>query len=123
MQIKRTSRFTAVDKPSAKSVSQTEKSSGPAVHPFAIRPPDALKAITERKSRRLKEWQKLAILQRALEPYAAEAREHLPGDLRQIEEKVRQKMLEEGFQEEIASEAGDETVTAILDSKAQTGQT
>ena len=119
MQIKKTSRFTAVDKPSRKSVSKTENPSGQTSHPFAIKPPDALKAITERKSRQLKEWQKLAILQRALEPYASEAKERLPDDLRQVEEKVRQRMLQEGFKEEIAAEAGDETVSAILDTRSK----
>lgn len=114
IQVKKTSRFVSVDKPSRQSISKTEKSAGQAAHPFAIKPPDALKAITERKSRQLKEWQKLAILQRALEPYASEAKEHLPKGLRLVEEKVRQRMLEEGFKEEIAAEAGDETVSAIL---------
>ncbi|MBI4125091.1 MAG: hypothetical protein HY609_04265 [Deltaproteobacteria bacterium] len=122
MQIKKTSRFAAVDKPSRKSIAKTDESSGQAASPFAIKPPDALRAITERKSRQLKEWQKLAILQRALEPYASEAKEHLPPDLRQVEEKVRQRMLEEGFKEEIAAEAGDETVSAILDTRSKQKQ-
>lgn len=122
MQIKKTSRFTAVDRPARKSASKIQGSSEQTHSPFAINPPDALKVITERKSRQLKEWQRLAILQRALEPYASEAKGHLPQDLRQVEEKVRQRMLEEGFKEEIATEAGDETVSAILDTRSKQKQ-
>lgn len=93
----------------------SETGSEAASSPFAARPADALKAITERKSRGLTEEQRLALLQKALEPFANEARSHLPTPIGQLERKVRKRMLEEGFGKEVASEAGDETVTVLLD--------
>ncbi len=110
--IRKTSNVISIRKGSAaKSVSQTQSST--TASPFAIKPPDPLKSITERKSS-LSELQKLAILQRALEPYAHEARRHLPTRLQKIDIKVRTKMIRDGFSEEVATEAGDEAVTAIL---------
>lgn len=82
--------------------------------PFAAKPVDVLKAITERKSRPLTEEQKLALLQNALKPFASEARGHLPQNLTRVEKKVRKRMIEEGFSDVLASEAGDETVSALL---------
>ncbi|OGQ05560.1 MAG: hypothetical protein A2W61_01730 [Deltaproteobacteria bacterium RIFCSPLOWO2_01_44_7] len=98
---------------SSKSVSSTSESSS-AVSPFAAKPVDALKAITQRKSR-LSEEQKLAILQRALSPFSNEARGHLPTDVSQMEEEVRKRMMKEGFSETVANEAGEETVDVLLE--------
>ena len=96
------------------------RSSTSTTSPFAMKAPDGLKALTERKSQ-LNELQRLAILQRALEPYAARARKHLPSDVQKIEKKVRSRMIKEGFSEEIATEAGDEAVSTILISKRSKG--
>lgn len=95
----------------SKSVSPAKSST--TASPFAIKPPDPLKSLTDRKSS-LSELQKLAILQRALEPYAQDARSHLPPHLQTIDKKVRTKMIKDGFSKEVATEAGDEIVTAIL---------
>lgn len=118
--IRRTSKVIPFEKTSrsggvSKTSSQTTSS------PFAIKPANPLKALTERKSR-LTEEQKLAILQRALEPYAKEARSHLPDTVQKVRERVRRKMLEKGFPKEVAEEADDETVSAILDTKSRQGE-
>lgn len=85
--------------------------------PFDSKPVEALRSITERKSRGLTEEQRLKLLQNALEPFAKEARSRLPGDVKDIEKEMRKKMIQEGFAKEWASEAGDETVSAILDAR------
>lgn len=90
--------------------------------PFAANPLETLKAITGRQSRPMTEEEKLRLLQNALKDFAAEARKHLPKNLGDMEKKVRSKMLAEGFSEEVAAEAGDETVTAILDNSVKRTQ-
>lgn len=81
--------------------------------PFATKPTETLKGILERKSSLLEDA-KLAILRKALQPFATEASSHLPQDLSSIEKKVRRKMLEEGFSEVVAEEAGEEAVSVSL---------
>ena len=113
--VRRTSKVISLGKASSKGVSGVGSERG-VPSPFAISAPDPLKALTERKST-LGEKERLAILQRALEPYADEARRHLPPGMQKIEKKVRHKMLKEGFPKEVANEAGDETVAALLDTQ------
>lgn len=113
--IRKISKGVSFEKTSGKGVAGAS-SKGSAPSPFAISAPDPLKALTERKST-LGEKERLAILQRALEPYAEEARRHLPPGMQKIEKKVRHKMIKEGFPKEVANEAGDETVTALLDTQ------
>ena len=115
--IRRTSKVVPFEKTSGKGVSGAGSAKG-APSPFAISAPDPLKAITERQSK-LGEKSRLAVLQRAFEPYAEEARRHLPPGMQKIEKKVRYKMIKEGFPKEIANEAGDEAVTALLDTKSK----
>lgn len=110
--IRKTSNVVSLGKAGGKSVSGTKQSTTTS-SPFALKPTDPLKALTERKSS-LTELQKLAILQRALEPYANEARGHLPANLQKIDRKVRTKMIKDGFATEEANEAGDEVVTALM---------
>lgn len=117
--IRKTSNVVSLGKASRKTVSGTS-SATQAPSPFAISPPDPLKSITERKSRSLSEWERLALLQRALGSFAEEARKKLPSEVRSVEEKVRKKMIQEGFAKEVASEAGDETVSAILTTRSKT---
>lgn len=83
--------------------------------PFDAKPLNPLKAITERKSRFLSEGERLRLLQQALEKFAAEARRHLPERLKRMEGKVRTRMIQEGFSSEVAREAGDETVSLLLE--------
>src|SRR3990167_7634394 len=100
-------------KEGAKSSSKTS-SAGETLSPFAAHPADALKSLTDRKSRPLTEEKKLALLQGAFKTFSLEARSHLPSPIRKVEKKVRKKMIEEGFSTEVASEAGDEAVSALL---------
>lgn len=116
--IRKTSNWTSLGRASGKTVSGAS-SATEAPSPFALKPPDLLKSITERKSRSLSEWERLALLQRALGSFAEEARKKLPSEVRTVEEKVRKKMIQEGFTKEIASEAGDETVTALLHNRSK----
>lgn len=110
-------------KEGAKSSTASKTPSAETLSPFAAHPAEALKSLTERKSRPLTEEQKLALLQGALKPFALEARHHLPQALTKVERRVRKKMIEEGFSTEIASEAGDEAVSALLTSKVSRKKT
>lgn len=115
IKVRKTSNVVSIGGAKGKTVSGASGSTA-APSPFSISPANPLKAITERQTK-MNEWQRLAILQRALEPYAREARGQLPSNLQKIEKKVRRKMLEEGFTTESANEAGDEVVTALLGKK------
>lgn len=118
--IRKTSNVISLGKASGKTVSGGS-SATQAPSPFAIKPPDTLKSITERRSRVLSEWERLALLQQALGSFAEEARKKLPREVRAVEEKVRKKMIQEGFSKEVATEAGDETVTALLQNRSKVG--
>lgn len=111
--VRKTSNILPFDKVSSSSETSADKNTS-VTSPFAAKPAQSLKSLTERKSRPLTEEQRLALLQRALQPFANEARSHLPVDVSSVEKKVRKKMLEEGFSEVIATEAGEETVDALL---------
>lgn len=119
IQIRRTSNVITLGKKEGAKSSSTSKTSsaGEPLSPFAAHPADALKSLTDRKSRPQTEEQKLALLQGAFKTFALEARSHLPSPLRRVEKKVRKKMIEEGFSDVVASEAGDEAVSALLSSK------
>lgn len=117
VQIKKTSNVITLRRTSGKTAGVASSTQAPS--PFALKPPDPLKSIVERRSRTLSEWERLALLQRALGPFAEEARKHLPKEVRTIEKKVRKKMIQEGFAEAVAAEAGDETVTAILSTRSK----
>ncbi len=110
--IRKTSNVIDIKRTGSKS-SESETVQQP-ISPFASGPVNPLKSITERKSRGLTEEQRLALLQNALRPFATEARSHLPSDLSEFEKKMHKKMLEEGFPEVVANEAGDEVVDALL---------
>lgn len=84
--------------------------------PFAVSSADPLEQLRERKSK-LTEAQRLRLLQNAFKPFSEEAKKHLPEELVKMEKAVRNKMLEEGFDEPFADEAGEDTVSAILDSR------
>lgn len=117
VKIRSTSNVVSMNRKEGAKSSSGSSSVSSTASPFAAKPVDVLKSITERKSRPLSEEQKLALLQNALKPFANEARSHLPASLGNVEKKVRKKMIEEGFSSEIAAEAGDETVTALLETK------
>ena len=88
----------------------TEKSS-----PFAANPTEGLRRILKDKKGSVSEEEMLRRLQDAFEPFAEDAREHLPQSLRQIEQNVRKQMVLVGYSGAIAKEAGDEVVTVMLE--------
>lgn len=99
--------------------SQSQSTSSSAeTSPFAANPVDSLRSLTDRKSRPLTEDQWLILLQKAFQPFATEARGRLPSNIKRVEQKIRKKMLEEGFSEVVATEAGDEAVTVILEKRS-----
>jgi hypothetical protein len=111
--IRKTSNVVSIGRTSSKSGASSADQNTQITSPFAARPAESLKGITERKSR-LNEEQKLAILQNALLPFANEARSHLPPDLSMLEKKVREQMTKEGLPKEFVAEAGDEAVSVSL---------
>jgi len=113
--IRKTSSIVSLGRGRTKSVAGPRPSST-TTSPFSIKPPDPLKSITQRQSQ-LSELQRLAILQNALEPFAGEARKHLPKNIQSIEKKVRKRMIQKGFSKEVVSEAGDETVSVLLNKR------
>lgn len=119
IQIRKTPKTTSADRTTKAGESSGTEESGAPVSPFAIKPPDPLRSLTERKSRPLTEEQKLALLQRALGPFAEEAKRHLPPALRKADEDTRKEMIRKGFSKERAHEAGEEIVAAILGQKTK----
>lgn len=119
VKIRSTSNVVSMNRKEGAKSSSGSSSVSNTASPFAAKPVDVLRSITERKSRPLSEEQKLAMLQNALKPFASEARSHLPQSLGNVEKKVRKKMIEEGFSDVMANEAGDETVAALLHTKVQ----
>ena len=115
--IRKTSHVVSLGKAESSSSSTPADRNTEPTSPFAARPTESLKNITDRKSRPLTEEQKLAMLQRALQPFSSEARSHLPADLSDVEKKVRKKMMDEGFSEVIANEAGEEAVSVTIGTK------
>ena len=121
--IRKTSNVVTLGRAGSKSSAGSSSAAKEPVSPFASGPVNPLRDITERKSRGLTEEQRLALLQNALKPFAAEARQHLPKDVSDIETKVRRTILEEGFSEAVANEAGDEAAGALLSHRRVTLKT
>ena len=117
--VRKTSNVVSIGRAEGKSSTTAADQNTQVTSPFAARPAESLKGITERKSK-LTEDQRLAILQRALQPFASEARSHLPTDLSSVEKEVRKKMLKEGFSEVVANEAGEEAVSVSLKNRRVT---
>lgn len=116
--LRKISKVTSHTKTEGPSSVKGRRGSSPLVSPFAIKPPDSLKGITERKTQ-LSEIQRLAILQRALQPYAKEAEKKLSPELLKMKEEVRKEMITKGFPQEVAGEAADEAVSVILETKTK----
>ncbi|MDO8526547.1 MAG: hypothetical protein Q7T03_02545 [Deltaproteobacteria bacterium] len=118
--IRKTSNVVSLGKAgSSKSTSSADQNTA-AHSPFAANPTQSLKHLTDRKSKPRTEEQRLALLQNALKSFATEARSHLPVNLGKMEQKVRKKMIDEGFSEVVANEAGDEAVDVLLENRRVT---
>lgn len=83
--------------------------------PFDSNPVKELDFITGRTQGKPSEEEMLRRLQDAFEPFASDARKHLPDSLKKIEQSVRKQMILEGYSGAFANEAGDATVGALLD--------
>ena len=114
--IRRTSNIFPIKKGKAVSESK-EAEQANASSSFSVNPTQTLKSLMERRSKQETEEQRLGRLQRALQDFSQEARNHLPRPISEFEKKMHQKMVEEGFTDVIANEAGEEAVEVLLENR------